>query len=126
MPMPDGLARVNRWVTNPLMRTFAGRLPPFAIVEHRGRRSGRAYRTPVWAFTTGDGFVIALTYGADRDWVRNVEAAQRCTLARGGRSIPCREPRVVGEAEGLRLMPAPIRPVLHVLGVTQFLRLSRA
>lgn len=124
MPMPDRLARFNRWVTNPLMRTFAGRLPPFAIVEHRGRRSGRAYRTPVWAFSTADGFVIALTYGADRDWVRNVEAARGCTLTRGGRSIPCGDPRVVGAAEGARLMPAPIRPVLRGLNVTEFLRLS--
>ena len=123
MPMPDRLARFNRWVTNPLMRTFAGRVPPFAVVEHRGRRSGRAYRTPVWAFAAGDGFVIALTYGANRDWVRNVETAQNCVLERGGRSIPCGAPRVVGEREGAPLVPAPIRPVLRLLGVTKFLRL---
>ena len=106
-----------------MMRMFAGRLPPFAIVEHRGRRSGRAYRTPVWAFTAGEGFVIALTYGADRDWVRNVETAKGCLLGRGGRSISCGEPRVVGEAEGAPLVPAPIRPVLRLLGVTEFMRL---
>ena len=43
----DGLARFNKVVTNPIQRRYAGRIPPFAIVEHVGRKSGRQYRTPV-------------------------------------------------------------------------------
>jgi hypothetical protein len=48
------------------------RLSPVTIVAHRGRRSGRRYRTPVIAFRLDDGCAISLPYGADRDWARNV------------------------------------------------------
>jgi deazaflavin-dependent oxidoreductase (nitroreductase family) len=122
MPLPDRLARRNRRLTNPVFRAFAGGLPPFGLVVHRGRRSGRAYRTPVVAFPDGEGFVIALTYGPDRDWVRNVRAAGGCTPIRGGREIPLVAPAIVGEAEGLPLLPRPVRTVLPRLGVTAFLR----
>jgi hypothetical protein len=81
--LSDRLARFGR-VPNRLVRTFAGRrFSPVAIVEHRGRRSGRRYRTPVLAFRAADGYFISLPYGAGRDWVRNVLAAGSCTLERG-------------------------------------------
>ena len=38
--------------------------PIFALVLHRGRRSGRAYQTPVAARRVADGFLIALAFGA--------------------------------------------------------------
>jgi len=41
MEFPQGLARFNRHVTNPVQRLWAGWLPPFGIVEHVGRRSGK-------------------------------------------------------------------------------------
>lgn len=66
----------NRW-----MLPMAGRRwnPVFAIVEHAGRRSGTLYRAPVAARRVDDGFVIALAFGAQVDWHRNLVAA------RGGR-----------------------------------------
>ena len=125
MPFPDRLARFNRLVTNPLAQTIAGRLPPFALVLHRGRRTGKAYRTPVWAFPTPDGgFAIALTYGPDRDWVRNVLAQGGCALDRGGRRVPLAAPRILAGVQGSRLMPRLLRPVLRLLGVTDVLQLS--
>lgn len=125
MPLPDRLARLNRRLTNPVARTFAGRLPPFGLVVHRGRRSGRDHRTPVMAFPDGAGFVIALTYGPDRDWVKNVRAAGGCTLVRVGRQLPLVDPQIVGEAEGLPLLPRPVQLAVRRLGVTAFLRLRR-
>jgi hypothetical protein len=41
------VARFNRAVNNPVQRQYAWLLPPWVIVCHRGRRSGRLYRTPV-------------------------------------------------------------------------------
>lgn len=123
MPFPDRLARLNRRVTNPLVGTVAGRLPPLALVVHRGRRSGRVYRTPVLAFPDGSGFVVALTYGPDRDWVKNVRVAGGCALIRGGREIALGRPEVVGEEIGLPLLPAPLRTVVRRLRVIAFLRL---
>jgi hypothetical protein len=53
MPLPKRLAGFNARVTNRLTRRVAGRLPGFGIVSHVGRRSGRAYRTPVNVFRDG-------------------------------------------------------------------------
>ena len=66
------MARFNRQVLNHLMRPVARYLPGFGVVIHRGRRSGRIYETPVNVFRRGDGYVVALTYGAGADWVKNV------------------------------------------------------
>jgi hypothetical protein len=49
-------------------------------VVRGGRRTDRRHRTRHWAFRADDGYVIALFYGADRDWVGNVLAAGSCTL----------------------------------------------
>jgi deazaflavin-dependent oxidoreductase (nitroreductase family) len=90
------------------MRLVAGWLPPFAIVNHRGRVTGREYSTPVWAFGTGDGLVLALLYGAASDWVRNVLVAGRAEVRRSGSIRSYEHPRLVGE-EGTQLIPAPFR-----------------
>src|SRR5438045_1703288 len=73
-------AAFHRVITNPVAIRFAARLPGFAIVTNVGRRSGRLYRTPVNVFREPDGFLIALTYGRDSSWVRNVLAAGGCQL----------------------------------------------
>jgi deazaflavin-dependent oxidoreductase (nitroreductase family) len=116
---------MNRRVFNPVVRTFAGRLPPLALAVHRGRRSGREYRTPVMAFQEGDGYVVTLPYGAERDWVLNVLADGGCTLVRRGRHHRLTASGVLDQREGLPLMPRPTRPVLRLLGVTQFLQLRQ-
>jgi deazaflavin-dependent oxidoreductase (nitroreductase family) len=123
----DGLAQFNRLAFNRVVRTFAGRrLAPVAVVVHRGRRSGRRYRTPVLAFRVDDGYgyLIALLYGADRDWVRNVLAAGSCSLERGGRRVELTDPRMLPGGDGMTLVPAPMRPALRLLRVSRFLRLS--
>jgi deazaflavin-dependent oxidoreductase (nitroreductase family) len=125
MTFSDRLARVNRQLFNPVVRTFAGRRgSPVAVVVHRGRRSGRGYRTPVLAFRIEDGYVVALFYGADGDWVRNVLAARSCTLERGGRRVELTAPRMLDISDGRTLVPAPMRPVVRLLRVTGVLRLS--
>jgi len=90
----DGLARFNRVATNPVQRRWAGRLPPFAIVEHTGRKTGRPYRTPVTAFVKGDVVTIRLPYGTERDWVRNLVAAGGGVIERRGRRVRVTDPEV--------------------------------
>jgi hypothetical protein len=54
---------LNRRITNPIVRIFAGRrLSPVAIVERRGRTSGRRCRTPIVAFRIDDGYLISLPW----------------------------------------------------------------
>jgi deazaflavin-dependent oxidoreductase (nitroreductase family) len=126
MPLPKGLGQFNRWFTNPLSRTFAGRLPGFAIVVHRGRTSGRRYRTPVNAFARPDGgYTVALTYGPDAQWVRNVLVEGGCTLEASGRRVEQTNPRVVHDP-ARRAVPPPVRVVLALLRVEYFMELDRA
>src|SRR5262245_36967221 len=113
MPLPRWLARFNRHATNVVARHLAGWLPGSAIVAHRGRRSSAAYRTPVNAFARPGGYVIALTYGPEADWVKNVLAAGGCELAVGGRRVRLSHPRLVRDPTR-RLVPAPVRPLLRL------------
>ncbi len=88
MPIPKYIAVINKHVTNRFFLLFARWLPPFAIVNHLGRRSGRRYRTPILAFRTESGFVFALTYGLDVDWVRNLMASDSGRLEYKGDETP--------------------------------------
>jgi deazaflavin-dependent oxidoreductase (nitroreductase family) len=122
--MPRAIARLNRRVTNRLMSPLAGRVPPIVTVVHEGRESGRTYRTPVWAFRTGDGWVMALTYGPDTEWAKNVQASGRCTVEAPGGTIHVTEVQRLRGDEGRRLMPAPLRPAMRVMGVTDYLKVT--
>ena len=91
---------VMRWMTkvvfNPVQMRTAGRPGAFAgIVEHRGRVSGRPYRTPVGIRPTDDGFVIALPYDTRPDWVRNVLAAGGATLTVDDETLAVDRPEVL-------------------------------
>jgi deazaflavin-dependent oxidoreductase (nitroreductase family) len=121
--LPRWLAAFNRTATNRLTGRFAARLPGFGVIIHRGRRSGRSYRTPVNVFRTRDGYVVALTYGPDGDWVRNVTAAGGCDLETRGRRLSLGSPQIVHDPSRAVAPPA-VRAVLRALGVTDFLTLA--
>lgn len=96
--LPRGLARVNRAVVNPIQRSYAWLLPPWAVIVHRGRRSGRLYRTPVNAYVRGRRLAAVIMYGARSDWVLNVLAGG-ASVVRAGRTYELLEPRVIGPDE---------------------------
>lgn len=125
MPLPRGVGRFNKSVTNRLTQAFAPRAPGFGMIVHRGRRSGRLYRTPVNAFRTADGYVFALTYGPEVDWVKNVLAAGEAELETRGRRIRLRLPRLVHDSSR-RLVPPLVRVPLRLFHVADFLVLARA
>jgi deazaflavin-dependent oxidoreductase (nitroreductase family) len=125
MPLPKGLARFNLGVTNPVLRHVAGRLPGFAIVTHVGRRSGRTYRTPVNLFRADDRYVIALMYGADSQWVRNVQAAGGCGVETRGERLHLVSPEVRRDPDRA-LVPLPVRLILGVANVDDFMILRPA
>jgi deazaflavin-dependent oxidoreductase (nitroreductase family) len=125
MPLPQWLGRFNRRVSNPLLRPVAANLVNFGVVTHLGRSSGRRYRTPVTVFPTQRGFLIALTYGTDVDWLKNVLAERGCRLTYRGRTFSLVHPRLVRGGVDIRSVPGPIRTFLRLLGVTDFLHLDR-
>jgi deazaflavin-dependent oxidoreductase (nitroreductase family) len=116
MPLPKGLARFNIKVTNRITGPFASRLPGFAIVHHVGRRSGTPRTTPVNLFRDGGDYVIALTYGADSQWVKNVLAAGEFDVVTRGKRVTLTAPRIVRHAH----VPAPVRAILNALDVDDY------
>src|SRR6187200_537921 len=98
MPLPKRLARFNLHVTNRVLGPVARQLPGFAVVSHVGRRSGRVYRTPVNLFRDSDRYAIALTYGSDSQWVRNVLAAGAVDIETRGRRVRLVAPEIVHDA----------------------------
>ena len=123
MPAPRSMARFNKRFTNRLTSKVAGYLPGFAIVSHIGRKSGRTYRTPVNAFRTDGGYIIALTYGAQSDWVKNVMTAGSCELQTRGRRVRLFDPHIVTD-ETKSWAPLPVRFILHRINAPQYMRLS--
>ncbi|NBH05390.1 nitroreductase family deazaflavin-dependent oxidoreductase [Amycolatopsis sp. SID8362] len=124
MVLSKRVARFNRVATNQVLKHIAGWAPGFAIVVHKGRKSGREFRTPINVFRTKDGFVVALTYGPDADWVKNVLAAGRCTLVFRRKKVAVHGAELVHD-ESRQAMPVPIRQVLGLLDVHDFLLLKR-
>jgi deazaflavin-dependent oxidoreductase (nitroreductase family) len=122
MPIPRSVARANRFVLNPVVRLVAGRLPGFAIVRHRGRRSGREYATPINIFRIPSGFMAALTYGPGTDWIKNMTAAGGGTIRHRGREIQVGPPVYVSTDEGMAAMPQVVRRMLRTLDVSAFVR----
>jgi deazaflavin-dependent oxidoreductase (nitroreductase family) len=113
---------VNRYV-NPITRPVAKRLPSFAILTHRGRTTGRTYRTPINVFRRGTDYLFFLTYGSDVQWVKNVLAAGSCSIETRGRVVELVDPDLITDPE-LRPAPPHVRFLeRRIAGVTQYLRM---
>ncbi len=126
MQLPRQAAHFNKVVTNRLFRPLAGNIPPFVLVEHRGRRTGRLFRTVVWAFPHQADLAFVLTYGPGADWVRNILAAQRCRVMYAGRWRSFNFAEVLHGDAGLRLVPPGLRTLLRLAGVHNVLHLRPA
>jgi deazaflavin-dependent oxidoreductase (nitroreductase family) len=117
------VAAFNLAVTNRITSRFADRLPGFGILTHVGRKSGKVYRTPVNVFRAPEGFLIALTYGRDSEWVRNVIAAGGCKLETRGVQYELSSPTIAHDPTRQRF-PIPVRIVLWLIGADDFMQLS--
>jgi deazaflavin-dependent oxidoreductase (nitroreductase family) len=117
------VAAFHRIVTNRVAVRFASRLAGFGIVTNLGRKSGKVYRTPVNVFREPDGFLIALTYGRDSGWVRNVLAAGGCQLETRRVQYQLFRPVVVHDSTRQRF-PVLVRIILGLVAANDFLQLS--
>jgi deazaflavin-dependent oxidoreductase (nitroreductase family) len=118
------VAAFNLAVTNRITSRFAARLPGFGMVTHVGRKSGRTYRTPVNVFREPDGFLIALTYGRDSEWVKNVLSAGGCQLDSRGMRYRLSEPTIVHDPTRQRF-PLIVRLILRLIGANDFMQAAR-
>ena len=117
------LAKINIAFTNRITSLFAGWLPGFGILTHVGRKSGRVYRTPINVFRASSGFIIALTYSSQSEWVKNVLAAGGCELKTRGKNYQLSAPNVVRDPTRRRF-PIPVRIVLRIVGADEYMEFS--
>jgi deazaflavin-dependent oxidoreductase (nitroreductase family) len=117
------LAKINIAFTNRITSLFAGWLPGFGILTHEGRKSGKVYRTPINVFRVPNGFVIALTYSSQSEWVKNVLAAGGCELKTVGRKYRLVAPKVVRDPTRRRF-PIPVRLILTLVGADEYMELA--
>jgi deazaflavin-dependent oxidoreductase (nitroreductase family) len=104
---------------------WAGWAPTFGIFEHVGRKSGTPYRTPLTVFSTDDGVAILLTYGPNRDWLKNVVSAVGGRMRRYGKTFELTDPRMMPKAEPAPAVKGLWRPIFARLPFEQAVLLKR-
>jgi deazaflavin-dependent oxidoreductase (nitroreductase family) len=90
------------------------------------RTSGRPYATHVGAVATDEGFVIALVYGSETDWLKNVLASGSATIVHEGSTYRVDEPEVVPIGTAAAYLAVNDRRNHRMFGVDQCLRVRRA
>ncbi len=85
-----------------------------AILTHFGRKTGKAFRVPIW-WVELDGEVWIGSLDDTRGWVRNLKASGRALLDRGRGEQPIRCEWVTSETDRARFSAA-IRRKYWILG----------
>ncbi len=98
-------------------------MPILGVLYHRGRHSGRLYRTPVGMRRRGDTMIMPRTFGEDAAWYRNIAAAGWGGARYLGLSYTLADPRVVDYAAAQLAFPRYERLQFRLLGINQFLSL---
>lgn len=115
----------NKHILNPVLGRIArSSFGPFAIIRHVGRRSGKTYETPVIVFPMTGGFVLALTYGTEVDWFRNVTAAGRCVLLWHRREYAVSKIEPITLAAAQPLFRQPEKTILRLIETQHFIRME--
>ncbi len=122
----NAVRRAGR-ATKPLvLKSAGGPGAPTSVIRHVGRKSGRSYDTPVEAATTDDGFAIALPYGLNTDWLKNVIAAGSATIVHDGNTYEVDHPEVVPIADTNHYFRESAQRAHRRFNVEESLRLRRA
>lgn len=117
----------NKHFLNKLLGRLAGAShTPFAMILHRGRKSGQPYQTPIIVAPAEKGFVIALTYGPEVDWYRNVLSAGQCKLLWHGQEIKINKIEPINPQDAKPFLPGFEKIVLGLLGIKDFAKMWRA
>ena len=99
--------------------------PLYGIIEHRGRRSGKVFRTPVVVKSTSDGFIVPMPYGETTDWYRNVLAAGGGAIRWNGRQYRVTDPEVIHNAANTPAFGAFERSAMRRFNINLAVHLRR-
>lgn len=122
---PNRMRYIAKNVINRLTIRHAGTASsPFAILRHVGRRSSKAFETPIMVAKLGEDFVLALTYGPQVDWYRNLQANGKGTLIWHGKAYSIKQVEPLDRSIGLRVHHLHEQVILRILHVQHFLRVK--
>jgi len=125
-PVVNGIRRLNMRVLNPRQMDTAGEPGAFAaVLRHTGRTSGKTYETPLGIEATDDGFVIAMVYGDQTQWARNVLASGAAGIVKEGVSYDVERPEIVPMADAIDLFPPSDQRMFRIFGVKDCFRVYR-
>ena len=124
MKLPSRLRYFNKRVLNRVTGQVArSSWGPFCIIHHVGRRSGKPYETTIIAIPTAGSFVIALTYGPDVDWFRNIRAAGGCKILWHRQLYTIEKIEPMESRTALPYFPGFERMILRLVGIQHFVRM---
>ena len=125
MKFPTQIRSFNKHILNPILGRIARSAHgPFAIIRHVGRCSGKTYETPVIVFPYTGGFVLALTYGTEVDWYRNVVAAGRCVVIWHQREYAVEKIEPITLDAARPLLHQPEKTILKLIKTQHFIRMT--
>lgn len=115
----------NKYFLNRVLRVlgYASR-GPFAMIRHVGRKSGKAYETPIIVQPIEGGFVIALTYGSEVDWYRNIVAAGHCQILWHRREYTISKIEPMTAEAALPNFSRPEKAILRRVGIQHFIHME--
>lgn len=113
---PDWLDAIQHKFVSPIVKRFRRYIPTFAVFEHRGRKSGRAYQTVVHAYTKGTALAVMLGHGK-ADWVKNVLAAGEANVHLFRRDVHVTNPRIVPIGGDTSDLPWIVRRAARRVGI---------
>jgi deazaflavin-dependent oxidoreductase (nitroreductase family) len=124
-PRPHSTFLTVTRVFNKFSMLFAGTrlMPLYGVLEHRGRRSGKVFHTPIVVRPTSDGLIVPMPWGETTDWFRNVRAAGECTIRWKGRSYTLYQPEVVNAAQAQSAFGGFQRSAMQRFGIERVLQL---
>lgn len=120
MPMPLWWGQINKRLFNPRALVNG----KWDVITHVGRTSGRVYRTPLAATEVDGTFLFILVYGPKSDWVQNILADGRASLATGDEVVELVNPRLISSRVARPLVEGRVTLPPGFLNVDQFLQMD--
>lgn len=113
---------------NPVGRALAGHrwLKLYGLLVHRGRTSGREYRTPLVIRPIDGGFVIPLPFGDSTQWAKNLFAAGTGRIVWNGRNYDVDAPEIIDDVAARPALSGSQRAAVGRLGLGSFVRVRIA
>jgi hypothetical protein len=113
---------------NPIGRALAGHrwFTLYGLLVHRGRTSGREYRTPLVIRPVDGGFVIPMPFGDSTQWAKNLFSAGGGQIVWNGRTYEVDAPEVIDQETAAPSFSGSQRAAVERFGLGSFMRVRIA